>query len=136
MNPNYVFSLEFETIVKVDLPEYYLVFLKEGQNYLLKIQSYEDQVEETCQELNDLGLMMYNKGCTQAAINLYYFALSHPDQSLNDTLKLQIHSNVCEAYNNFDDKKYAEACLNHAEEALFLAEDCETKDQYIPALTY
>jgi len=81
--------------------------------------------------LKDEGNKLYQANHHWAAVNLYNFALSHPDKTLDDSLKMILHANASLAYNSLKKKKYGEAALNHIEEAIFLCEETKTEKQHM-----
>ena len=81
--------------------------------------------------MKDEGNKLYQANHHWAAVNLYNFALSHPDKTLDDSLKMILHANASLAYNSLKKKKYGEAALNHIEEAIFLCEETKTEKQHM-----
>lgn len=121
MDPDYVF--EYESFIRVADPAKQCLIMGVKEHYLLWVQEKLERVDETCQEIKDKGLHMLREKKPWAAINLFQFILSHPDETLDEPMKMLIYAYTAEAYNSLEDRTWSEVALNLIEEALCLAEE-------------
>lgn len=59
LNPQFLFTLEYEAYIQIVNPEKNIIFLESGESYESRVKSLLDAVTESCVDLKNLGNTVY-----------------------------------------------------------------------------